>query len=453
MPRNRSFLTVAVAGGLLTIAAGCASNPGDRSRADGDVDGEFAALQARGEVAMGVDQYTSTHVFDALPDGGRIEFQRDTDDPEGIAEIRRHLREIQAAFAEGDFATPAFVHAREVPGTEVMAARKDRIEYTYRDLPRGGELRLTTSDPAAIEAIRAFMAFQREDHRAVGADHSMDHATMDRLVPEHGITHHRGTYHGSIDHGGMDHPPTGSRAADHAGAGHAGMNHGGATGSGADQRAMSTTDHHRMLGNGDAAFAADMDIVHALLMNHEAITRTVVHLPNGIRTVTESASPAIARFLVEHVASMERRLAAGEVFNLFSHTIPTIFENYDRIHTEVEYGPTGVTLVQTSEDPMIVAALQAHAAEVTELVDEGMIAMMRGMMTANMASGMQGTMGGMGGLGGMPGAMSGMHGSMGVTHGAMGARDGMQGSMEGMRGHGAAAGGTPAPEESDRHGP
>lgn len=128
----------------------------------------FAALQARGRAAMGVDQYTSTHRFDALRDGGRIQLQRDTDDAEGIATIRTHLRGIADAFAAGDFRTPAAVHAREVPGAAIMAARRDAIRYEYRDLPRGGEVRITTADPQALEAIHAFMAFQRGDHRAGG---------------------------------------------------------------------------------------------------------------------------------------------------------------------------------------------------------------------------------------------------------------------------------------------
>jgi hypothetical protein len=117
---------------------------------------------------MGVDQYTSTHRFAALPDGGRIELQSDTDDAEGIATIRAHLRGIEDAFARGDFGTPATVHAREVPGTATMAARRAAIRYEYRDLPRGGEVRLVTADPQALEAIHAFMAFQRGDHRAGG---------------------------------------------------------------------------------------------------------------------------------------------------------------------------------------------------------------------------------------------------------------------------------------------
>jgi len=88
-------------------------------------DSAFEAVQERGVIGMGVDQYASTHRFDALPDGGRIEYQYDSDDPEGIEQIRQHLKEIQAAFEAGDFSTPAFVHAQTVPGTDVMAARKE----------------------------------------------------------------------------------------------------------------------------------------------------------------------------------------------------------------------------------------------------------------------------------------------------------------------------------------
>jgi hypothetical protein len=132
-------------------------------------DTSFAGVQRRGKQAMGVDQYSSTHKFDALADGGRIELQRDTDDKEGVATIRAHMRDIAKAFASGDFSTPAFVHMQDVPGTKVMAARRAVIKYEARDLPRGGEVRITTSDPEALKAIHEFMAFQRSDHHAGGA--------------------------------------------------------------------------------------------------------------------------------------------------------------------------------------------------------------------------------------------------------------------------------------------
>lgn len=148
-------------------AAACAApDPAHAMHAAPDT--TFAKVQARGRTAMGVDQYTSTHCFDALPTGGRIELQRDVEDAEGVATIRKHFQEIAAAFRNGDFSTPFFVHAQEVPGTKVMAERRAHITYTYRPLPRGGELLIETKDPQALHAIHEFMAFQRSDHRAGG---------------------------------------------------------------------------------------------------------------------------------------------------------------------------------------------------------------------------------------------------------------------------------------------
>lgn len=118
---------------------------------------------------MGVDQYTSVHHFDPLPDGGRIALQRDSADTAGVATIRAHLRRIAAAFGQGDFALPGFVHARDVPGTGVMAAKRDAIRYVFHPLPGGGELRIVTRDSAAVRAVHEFLAFQRTDHRAGGS--------------------------------------------------------------------------------------------------------------------------------------------------------------------------------------------------------------------------------------------------------------------------------------------
>jgi hypothetical protein len=133
-------------------------------------DSSFAAMQKRGKVAMGVDQYTSIHKFDDLADGGRIELQRDRDDAAGTRAIRDHLKAISVAFSSGDFSTPAFVHMREVPGTKVMAEKRGVIRYAFRELPRGGELRITTTDPAALASVHQFLAFQRGDHHAAGHD-------------------------------------------------------------------------------------------------------------------------------------------------------------------------------------------------------------------------------------------------------------------------------------------
>jgi hypothetical protein len=121
-------------------------------------------MQERGKIAMGVDQYTSTHHFDMLPDGGRIALERDVPDSAGVSQIRAHIREIARAFKAGDFSTPATVHMQDVPGAKVMAEKRAAITYEPRDLPRGAELRIRTSDSAALRAIHEFLTFQRSAH-------------------------------------------------------------------------------------------------------------------------------------------------------------------------------------------------------------------------------------------------------------------------------------------------
>ena len=63
-----------------------------------------------------------------------------------------------------------------------------------------------------------------------------------------------------------------------------------------------------------------------------------------------------------------------------------MFENRDKIKSEVTLTEKGAVVTRTSTDAKVVAALQGHAAEVTELAQEGPVAMRRGMM-ARMAMG------------------------------------------------------------------
>lgn len=153
----------ALLGVVMLAMASCSKAPDNR--ADGD--SSFVRLQQRGETAMGVNQYTSQHVFEPLPDGGRIVLQRKESDSAGTETIRAHMRAIATAFAKGDFALPGFVHAMaDVPGTAQMKRLHSEISYTARDLPRGGEVVISTKNPEAVAAVHDFLAFQRMDHRA-----------------------------------------------------------------------------------------------------------------------------------------------------------------------------------------------------------------------------------------------------------------------------------------------
>lgn len=136
--------------------------------------------------------------------------------------------------------------------------------------------------------------------------------------------------------------------------------------------------------SGDAAFQADMQLVHEMLAGHDKIKRTVENLPDGIRTVTESEDPQVAQAIKAHVGSMEQRLKEGRIFNLFSPTLPVLFDNKDKIKTTVETTQKGSIVTQSSPDAKVVAALQAHALEVDELARDGMAAMMRGMRASMM---------------------------------------------------------------------
>jgi hypothetical protein len=116
---------------------------------------------------MGVNQYTSQHIFEPLPDGGRVVLQRKENDTTGEATIRAHMRTIAEAFGRGDFDLPGFVHATAaVPGTEAMKRLRKDIVYSPQDLPGGGEVVISSKNAEAVAAIHDFLAFQRMDHRA-----------------------------------------------------------------------------------------------------------------------------------------------------------------------------------------------------------------------------------------------------------------------------------------------
>jgi hypothetical protein len=143
------------------------------------------------------------------------------------------------------------------------------------------------------------------------------------------------------------------------------------------------------MGHGSAT-PTEMDEIHGMLLNHDRIKRTVTNLSNGIRTVTVSDDPEIAATIASHVAAMGKRVKEGRDPDLpiQSPTLKIIFKNRDKITTTYESTPKGIVVVQTSDDAETVAALQKHAAEVTDLANRGMVAAHETMMK-NAQGGMQ----------------------------------------------------------------
>lgn len=132
----------------------------------------------------------------------------------------------------------------------------------------------------------------------------------------------------------------------------------------------------------DSATVAQMQVIHEMVVNNAKITRTVTNLPDGIRTVTESSDPRLASFIRDHVVTMDQRINAGDDPGLpmESPALRSLFVNKDKIRTTMDSTPSGIVVVQTSTDSSVVAALQKHAAEVSDLAARGMAAMHEAMM-------------------------------------------------------------------------
>jgi hypothetical protein len=122
-----------------------------------------------------------------------------------------------------------------------------------------------------------------------------------------------------------------------------------------------------------------------IFINHMKIDRVVENLPNGIRTVTESDDETLRESIVTHVAFMVTRLEEGRNPQVMiqSPTLDLLFERYDEINTVIEMTDLGIEVTQTSENSEIVALLQKHAAEVSEMSERGMAAVHERMMESN----------------------------------------------------------------------
>jgi hypothetical protein len=123
--------------------------------------------QTHAAMAMGFDQHATTHHFRLYEDGGAIEVTvNDPGDVKDRAAIRSHLPHVAIMFGNGNFDAPMLVHdSSDVPGTAVMAERRDRIRYTYVETTNGGRVEIVTTDSRALAAVHAFLTYQVAEHK------------------------------------------------------------------------------------------------------------------------------------------------------------------------------------------------------------------------------------------------------------------------------------------------
>lgn len=121
----------------------------------------------------------------------------------------------------------------------------------------------------------------------------------------------------------------------------------------------------------------------AIMFRHfDRLTREVELRPDGIRTVTSSDHPHVREALISHVVGMIGRVEEGRDPQIMiqSPTLDIFFARGDNIFTDFDLTDAGIVVVQTSDDPEVVAALHEHAGEVTRMVDRGMAAVHEMMM-------------------------------------------------------------------------
>lgn len=129
-----------------------------------------------------------------------------------------------------------------------------------------------------------------------------------------------------------------------------------------------------------SATSADMSTYAEMFNRHTEIRRTVEEIPGGVRTTTESDAPELVAQLQAHVSSMYGHLKQGAEVTCMSNSLPTLFRNAGGYRRQLTLTAKGVTVTETSSNPALTTAIREHSQEVSGFVQDGMPAMMRGMM-------------------------------------------------------------------------
>lgn len=125
---------------------------------------------------------------------------------------------------------------------------------------------------------------------------------------------------------------------------------------------------------GENATPQESAEIAVLFRGFKTITRKVENLPNGIRTITGSTDPAVREALISHSIGMIDRVDQLDDPKIIiqSPTLDIFFLQGEDITSDIDITDDGLVVIQTSDDPTVVAALHTHAAEVTAMAERGM---------------------------------------------------------------------------------
>lgn len=171
----RTALMVAAASGLTAVTALA------QTHANRDQSSTQAAVSARGPSVMGFDVSKTKHVFEKTADGGvQSVVIREPSCADQIPLIQTHLHHLAMKIQAGDWSNQEAIHSPSMPGLATLKAAKiGTVKSEYRGLPDGGQVVLSSADPALRKAIHDLFDAQLADHGADATsgehNHHMDH--------------------------------------------------------------------------------------------------------------------------------------------------------------------------------------------------------------------------------------------------------------------------------------
>jgi hypothetical protein len=148
----------------------------------------FSAGVASSEEVAGFDQEKSSRHFKLLPDGGVIEIT--ANNPSDVATrnaIQQQVVKIAGMLTEGNFAIPMLVGQQQPPGIDTMKRLKSELSYAPENVPNGGRVRITTSNPAARSAVYDFLRFEIRERKT--GDSLAEAAPVRRKHPANNLGH------------------------------------------------------------------------------------------------------------------------------------------------------------------------------------------------------------------------------------------------------------------------
>lgn len=121
----------------------------------------------------------------------------------------------------------------------------------------------------------------------------------------------------------------------------------------------------------DEAHKRDQALFKTLLEHHQQLTRSTEKLSNGIRAITESDDPELARIIKAHVVGMEKRFAGGRAIRSWDPLFAALFQYKDDLQMDYAMTEKGVCATLTAQDPKLIELIHCHDLTIHGFVERG----------------------------------------------------------------------------------